>query len=95
MDFKASKLLGAYEYYYAAGFLYGYMDLSVGEILDGNSHKDMIRDNSAAITSAKEDILYLYDEFLKCPVPDIENKEDKDVLVGLFNDGLSDGEKRK
>lgn len=95
MDFKASKLLGAYEYFYAAGFLCGYMDLSASDILDGNAHKDLIRDNSAAITSAKEDILYLYDEFLKCQVPNIEKNEDKDVLIGLFNDGLSDGEKRK
>ena len=74
MDFKASKLLGAYEYFYAAGFLFGYMDLTVGDILSADAHKDIIRDNSGAITDAKEDILYLYNEFLNCPIPDIAKK---------------------
>ena len=95
MDFKASKLLGAYEYFYAAGFLYGYMDLTAGDVLSADSHKDIIRDNSGIVTEAKEDILYLYNEFLNCPVPNVEGKEDKDVLVDLFQMGFSDGEKRR
>lgn len=95
MDFKASKLLGAYEYFYAAGFLCGYMDLTASNVLDANSHKDLIRDNSAAVTAASDDVLYLYNAFIDCPIPDISNSEDGEVFSKLFTDGLLDGEKKK
>ena len=95
MDFKASKLLGAYEFFYAAGLLCGYMDITPADSLDGEGCQNLVRDNSGLITSAKEDILYLYEEFLKCPIPDISAKDDKDVLKSLFEEGFSDGGLKK
>lgn len=95
MDFKASKLLGAYEYYYAAGLLFGYMNLTAVDILNSEALKETVRDNSGAVTSASEGILYLYNEFLNCPIPDISAKEDKSVLEDLFRDGISDGENKR
>lgn len=95
MEFKASKLLGAYEFFYAAGFLGGYMGLSLGKELPPEEIQENIRANSGAITNAKDDILYLYNQFVQFSVEDMSKVEDKDVLEGLFEDGYLDGGKRQ